>query len=383
MKTQHFTIQNIYIILSVILPVLSIYVSPIPGIDLGTACILVFGVIMLMSSQSFHMYGLLSLILLYSFVVSIPAISGGAIEYSSSGAVLVRLMRFIILSLLMIGCGYANYYNEQKYTKVLGVASLIVAGYAILQSIVFRFMGIKLRNIFGKERGGAVFSAALGQYEDVYRPPSFFLEPSAVTYFLTPFLCYILFRSKKMNYKDFLVAAVLTIGILVSTSGQGLLVIALCWGIWGITQIKSRNIAGIIIAALCAVLFFKNFDMEYSLSRITTEDELNAVDARSGGYDMVKELSGTALLFGNGYGNYDETIYYSSFAEILFCTGIIGLALVILFYAILFIKGIRYQRVLVLASLILMLGGGIYTATYLCLYLPLLLSRGRYSDLHS
>lgn len=319
----------------------------------------------------------LTILLAYSFLVSIPAIAGVATNYSAEESVLFRVMRFIIVILIMIGIGYATYFNERKYTKVLEVVSLSVAGYAILQSVVFGISGIKLRNLFGQERGGAVFSATLGEYENVYRPPSFFLEPSGVTYFLTPFLCYILFRQKKFKIRDLLVAVVVTAGMLVTTSGQALLVIALCWGIWGAMQLKSKNFGGIVIVLICAFLLVKNIDVGYTISRITTDEELNALDARSTGYDMVKEMPPVKLLFGNGYGNYDETIYYSSFAEIIFCTGIIGLLLVLFFYLILFARGNFYQRVLVLASLVLMIGGGIYTATYLCLYLPLLLPRVR------
>lgn len=379
MGKNKFSGQNIYILLSILLPVLSIYATPISGLDLGTACILVFSLFLFlfMRGLSFHLGLGLTIILTYSFLVSIPILIGIGTEYSSPSTAFFRLFRFIIILLIMIGCGYSSYYDEKKYASVLRVASIIVASYAIIQSIVFRIAGIKLRNLFGPERGGAIFSPSLGEYENVYRPPSFFLEPSGVTYFLTPLLCYILFRHKEMTTNDYLIAVVLTIGMIVSTSGQGLLVIALCWGLWVLSRILTMRITGIIVALICATLFFHYYDVSYSFSRITTNDELNAVDARTGGYDLFKSLSGNDLLFGTGFGNYDEHVYYSSFAEILFCTGVLGLLIVLSFYAILFIRGVYYQRVLVLASLLLMVGGGIYTATYLCLYLPLMLPKNK------
>ena len=374
MKKSTSYLQILYTLLTITLPVMSIYVSPFPGIDFGTLCVLLFSVFMLINKPSIKLNRLLVLLLIYSFVVTIPLIMGLTTEYySSTSSVLNRLFRFIILTVMMVGFGYTTYFDEKNYTRVLGVASLIVASYAIIQAITFRFLGFKLRNIFWQERGGAVFSSTLGEYESVYRPPSFFLEPSGVTYFLTPFLCYILFRKKTVNGLEMLSAIIITIGILVSTSGQGLFVISICWGGWGIRQLRGRKFMGLLIILICSFLFLRSYDLNYTVSRITTDEELNAIDARSGGYELVKDLPDNRIVFGTGYGNYVESIYYSSFAEIVFCTGIVGLLIVLLFYFSLFNKGVLYQKVLVISSLVLMIGGGIYTPTYLCFYLPMLL----------
>ena len=374
MKKSTSYLQILYTLLTITLPVTSIYVSPFPGIDFGTMCILLFSILMLINMPSIKLDSYLIVLLAYFFIITIPLIIGITTNnYSSTSSVLNRLFRFILLVIMMIGFGYTTYFDEKKYTKALRVASLIVASYAIIQAVTFYFFRFKLRNIFGTERGGAVFSTSLGEYETVYRPPSFFLEPSGVSYFLTPFLCYVLFRKRKMSGWDILSAMIITLGIVVSTSGQGLFIIAICWGIWGLRQMRSQRITGLLIILICSFLFLRSYDLNYTISRITTNEELNAVDARSGGYELVKELPGNSIVFGTGYGNYVESIYYSSFAEILFCTGIVGFLIVLLFYLSLFIKGSLFQKVLVISSLVLMAGGGIFTPTYLCFYLPMLL----------
>lgn len=385
MEQRKITKKNIYIFLSVFFPVLSIYASPIPGVDFGTLCVLVFALVMFMSNPSIKMPRPLTFLLLYSALSIIPVLFGLLPEYSSTNSILVRLLRFIVVLVVMIGFGYTTYYDENSYVKTLRFLSIIVSTYAILQTVVFNFTGIKLRNIFGLERGGAMFTSTLGEYESIYRPPSIFLEPSGVTYFLTPFLCYILFHQKKTSRKDLFIAALVSVGIVVSTSGQGLMVLALCWGIWFFSQIRKMNISSILLAFILGAILFNNFDFSFSTSRITRTDELNAIDARAGGYELFRQMSGFDMIFGNGFGNYVEEVYYSSFAEILFCTGCLGLLIVLVFYLFLFVKGVRYQKILVLASILLMFGGGIYTATYLCLYLPLLLQPGsniilRYRD---
>ena len=376
-RTDRLSKQNIYIVLSILLPVLSIYVSPIPGLDLGTACILFFSVFLFGNKSVFRINFILGLLLFYTFVATIPSLIGLTTSYSTETIILLRMMRFVLLIIIMIGLGYSNYFDEHKYTRVFEFVAIIVAIYAMLQSVVFKFTGVKLRNIFGQVRGGTIFSSLLGEYESVYRPPSIFLEPSSVTYFLTPILCYSLFSDKRISVKRVSFSIIISAGILVSTSGQGLLVVAICWGIWGISRLRSLSFGGILVLLISITFIVNSYDFDYTISRITTDDALNAVDARAGGYDLVKEMTLDSFMFGNGYGNYDESVYYSSFAEILFCTGVLGLIIVLSLYFWLFIKGVAYQKVLVIASILLMVGGGIYTATYLCLYLPLLLPQSR------
>ena len=115
-----------------------------------------------------------------------------------------------------------------------------------------------------------------------------------------------------------------------------------------------------------------NFDFSSTINRVTTTENMNAVEARQGGYLLFDTLSGTYKVFGTGYGNYNDSVYYSSFAEIMFCTGYIGLVLVMLLFLSPLRKGSIFQKVLAVSCVLLMSGGGIYTASYLCLYIPLL-----------
>ena len=100
---------------------------------------------------------------------------------------------------------------------------------------------------------------------------------------------------------------------------------------------------------------------------------MSAIDARSTGYVSLSLLNEIQRIFGVGYGNYLETMYYTSLADILFCLGYVGLIINIVLFSKLYIKGCVFQRVLVIATCVLMLSGGIYTATYLCYYFPLII----------
>ena len=144
---------------------------------------------------------------------------------------------------------------------------------------------------------------------------------------------------------------VVSAGILVTTSGQGLFILALCWGIWCLRGIKTRDFKKLVGFLIVLIVLLSSYDFDRTIGRIITQDELNAIDARSGGYLMISQLDESQLLFGVGYGNYDEEYYYSSFAEIIFCLGYFGLALVVLMYLVAFFRGRTYQKILVLSSL--------------------------------
>ncbi len=372
---------KIFTAITVLLPILSVYLSPIEGVDLGTFIVLLFGLLCLKKrSLKFSLHAGLTIVMAYTLFYSLLiTIMPDTTLYSSTSSIISRLFRFILMLIIMIGVGTTNYVDREKLIKFLRIVSLIVAVYAILQLIFFHFTGLKLINTFGPTKQGVIFHAELHEFERVYRPPSLFLEPSSAVYYLVPYLCYALFYKEmdmKLLRRNLYDALIISLGILCTTSGQGFLVIVLCWSIWLLRQIYQKHFKKALIPLFVIILMqllgiFP--DIDYTISRISAPDDgISAIDARAGGYDAFEGLDSIHQIFGTGFGNYDETIYYSSFADILFCTGICGLILVLAFLFSLFIKGQFYQKILVITMIVLMSGGGIYSATYLCFYLPIL-----------
>lgn len=372
------TSYNIYNFLCVYMPLLYIYSSPVPGVDWGTALV-VLCAFSFMSGKRIHSDGMpttLIIVLLYSIVCTIFNFVVGTHEYSNSTSVILRAGRFVVVMVTMMGFGYSSKFEPAKYLKLLRGLSLFVAGYAMLQALVYRLIGVKLINVIGGTNGDLALSSALGEYETMYRPPSIFIEPSHACYFLVPYLCYVLFcnpsTNDKINKMRFREAIFISLGMLFTTSGQGLTVLAVCWGFWFIRSAKNLNIRSLLIFTILFVYLLYKFDFSSTINRVTTTENMNAVEARQRGYLLFDTLPSTYKLFGTGYGNYDDTVYYSSFAEIMFCTGYIGLVLVMLLFLGPLRKGSIFQKVLAVSCVLLMSGGGIYTASYLCLYIPLL-----------
>ncbi len=374
MKERMFSASNIFIFLCVFLPILSSYLSPIPGVDFGTFLVLVFTPYMLCAGKwKFHLPLLLVVVLIYTFFCTIYALLGTEF-FSTPTSIVTRTGRFLFLIIILIGRGIPSFYEENKFIRFLGKVSIIVAAYAIIQYIAYYFTGIRLPNIF--------FSAAKPKptmFVDIiaeYRPASFLLEPSHASYYLTPYLCCTLFKKElKKEKNNMLKSFLITLGILCTTSGQGLIIVAICWGIWLFREFKSFNFRRIIVIAVFGVLLLLNFDFSYTINRMTTTEELNAVDGRMGGYNLISKMDVSELIIGKGFGNYDETVFYASYADIIFCTGFIGLILVVLMFLSFFIKGDFFKRVLILCFLVLMGGSGIYSATFICFFFPLFVSK--------
>lgn len=388
--------KKAYALLTVFLPVLAVYASPIPGFDLGTFLVLIFGLVCISFANKTTQIKIpiaLLLVLVYTALTMVMAmLDTESHNYSSTTSIVMRTVRFLFMLFIMLGIGAPSYFDYELVEKYLRRLTLFVAIYAVVQLLFFNLTGAKLINVIGPTKIGISFDSQLSEYEQTYRPPSIFIEPSSVTYYIVPYLCISLFASfsgdtfgTRNRKRDLIDAIIITIGGLCTTSGQGIIAIALAWSLWlVISVIKKGNRRNLLLSPLILIVviyLYTSGALDFTLERMGINSEThNALDARMGGYLAFDQLSAFTQIIGTGYGNYREDIYYTSFADIMFCTGYIGLILVVIMYLQFFIKGHTFQKVLVVSSFVIMLGGGIYTATYLCFYLPLLMCRSPHRE---
>jgi hypothetical protein len=383
--------RKAYTLITVFLPVLAVYSSPIRGFDLGTFVVLGFGVCCILDFFLRNKGRIkapipLLIVMIYTVVTAlVTIIADSSVFYSSETSVIMRTARFIIMLFIMLFIATPSYFDYSLFEKYLRRVTLFVSIYAIIQLLFYSITGMKLINVFGATKQGVQFESTLDQYETTYRPPSIFLEPSNVTYYVVPYLAISLFASfsegklgERNKRRDFIDAVIITLGVVCTTSGQGAIVIMAAWGLWAVVSIFKKGVGKTIgyfpVLGIAAFVLFKSDSFQYTIGRLyTSGNEMSAIDARYTGYLALDFLSGSTKIFGTGYGNYIEKIYYPSFADIMFCTGVVGLVLVLIMYMIYFRKGCTFQKILVILSFVIMMGGGIYTATYLCFYLPLLL----------
>ncbi len=218
----------------------------------------------------------------------------------------------------------------------------------------------------------------LGNPLKMYRPSSIFMEPSHMAMYCTPALLMLLL-SPKFNWRRCLLAVLITVGVIASTSGLG---IVLCMGLWflylalycgdggsgkpigfikGFT-LKERRFAGIpikgkrygsftfhgltvrpiniilvgslVLGAVLMYLFVEVF--RDSINRILfSEDGYNAIAGRTvSGARAVSDLRGSEWLLGKAVPGSEASWYMSAFYETIYKYGLIGAAISYVFYVV-------------------------------------------------
>lgn len=190
-----------------------------------------------------------------------------------------------------------------------------------------------------------------GSANGFYRPCAFFLEPSHLFIYCFPILCVTLL-SPNMSKIKFHISVLITLGMILSTSGMG---IAVSIGIWGLYYAlynngkNKRNVACIhnifsarniyLLIMLIIVLVIMYFQVEFfrnavdRIFAIGNSERSTAIDGRTERASiLIGNLSGSSFIFGltedtSGI-NYNLPGFYGT----LYKYGIVGLILSYLYY---------------------------------------------------
>lgn len=372
---------KVYPWILVLLPVLSIYkVGPL---DLDVVVMAAFFLSALffrrhvrLTPTGMNILWLIGYILVITFINMLVGQ-----KFSSSSDILMRTGRYCLYLLIVffLGNECVSYETLMKAYRVVAYAATI---YIIIQTLVFYGAGITLPNRIG--------GSAKSNEVSVGRLRSFYTEPAVMSYSLVPFIACSLFgkhdESQKRNSS--FGAVFVSGGIILSTSGQGILTIALLWAIWIVMQIragnfKTKNLLLLIGIAIVAAILYHVGILEFALGRTSNTGEGSATDARMSGYESILLLSPLQRIFGAGFGNYVventfglDVVYqfvnYSSLAEFLFTLGAVGTLLWLVFFVWLFRKCSGCGKMLFVAMLPLALGGCPLTGIQFPLWLTLI-----------
>lgn len=373
--------QKVYPWLLVTLPILVQY--PIGPLDLDVIVMLAFFVgcllfrrHLLVTPLGKYMLGIIG----YIVVTVVINLAVGE-KFSSASQIVLRAGRYCLYLFIVFfqGNESVDYKSLMRAYRVVAYAATI---YVILQTVAFYGAGITLPNKLG--------GSSIDAEGEVGRLRSFYSEPSVMGYSLVPFIaCSLLGEKYKHSGKGgALDAMFVSIGIILSTSGQGILATAVVWVCWLLIRIKNRQfqvkeLVLLLAIAAAAVILYKTGILEFALDRAGNTDEGGAIDARMSGYMTLRLLSPLQLLFGTGFGNYVvenlfaldvfyEFVNYSSIAEFLFTLGIVGTALWVVFFGILFRRSTACVRVLILAMVVLGTTGCPMTGIFFPLWVSLM-----------
>lgn len=287
--------QRFFSLILVLSPILSAY-GLSPQAEFGIFSVLVFGILTILFNKGrftpkfpkgYLLFFVVALFFAVVFTKSLP----------------LRLLLFSVN--IAIACRFADYeYVVKYYSK----AVVFCCVYFLFQEIVFIVTGVRASGLipfFPIIYGDTI--AYTEHLVEAGRSASVFLEPSYLVQYLFPYLAIKLFSS---NPDDFKKAVYVSLIILLVRSGNGVLLLAVTWGIWFFYSNIRRSKKIIIAVAATAVVGLVLISVpEFYDSIFGRMAELQSYDANerffsSGfirifrGYYLYSEMSSFQQLFG-------------------------------------------------------------------------------------
>lgn len=376
--------QKIFTIIIILFPIINIYQSGINiSIGIGDALLLVFLAINMPNVLKKKLvvtdyFFFLVYIIIISFI-DVAVINGGIIPVGN----LIRIVRHGFLGVII--CVYMpHYFNLQYGMYLMKLWSCVVSIGIVFQSLLYyvfhrlQFFWLPVEAFTGGElvagRISHMTSLANGGN---FRPSFVFIEPAGFTQYVIVGVLLFLFCEKRKE-KSIIGAGLCSIGILLSTSAGGILVMALGWMVWlmkvlkrAVTEKKiERYICWILLFLLSIVMGVMLFTgvgkmmirrfSEVSLTKPATSGNLRVLR----GFLIFLELHPLQKIFGLGLGNIDDYFtlmqlpmpygsgeYMNGLAYILNSGGIIGAMLLL---SVLFRRMFRKSYFFIALSLIVL-----------------------------
>lgn len=264
-------------------------------------------------------------------------------------------MLFLILIVIFLGNNWFDFKDFFKWTVRI---SCIAAVCVILQNLMYMTVNIHIPFLnVGMLRDGISGYEKLmstGMSSGAYRPSAFFLEPSAFTQYAYPIMVYLLFKSgSKRSIKR---AVLISIGIVASTSGMGIMLTLGLWGLFlfynsfGAGKIKKKWVCLLVTVVLgMIIVYILSPQLQYSVQRIFTRmgGHTSAIQGRlGGGQYYISLLEKSEMLLGTGDSGAELTIYMSGIYHLIYTDGIICLVLFMLMFAVQAIRRKGFDRIM-------------------------------------
>lgn len=259
----------------------------------------------------------------WSFGAVIPLILFSVYEIFNHGVGLFEFGREALLVAYCIAAA-SGVFDLKYYAKVIVRIATIASVLLFLQYACFYIFGFHLQLVVTSFLNSSAEQWVLlsktgligvtGKPMSFYRPSAFFLEPSHLTLFCFPALAMIIF-SPNFNRKHIVSAVLISLGIVLSTSGMG---IALVFGFWSLYFLiklsgkgsfwertkhlfKPKNLIWLSLIIVSVVLLYFVFDpFRMSINRVLGIGvRQSAFAGRMGtGIKALGDLSGIEFFFG-------------------------------------------------------------------------------------
>ena len=340
-----------------LLPVLMCYKIPVVEYGTSTVLIAILMIPAMIYSLNSSGYDKKLLKIIFPFFIYVTYV------LTKSSSINILLQISIVVHFVAIINGMVIVDKLKSYIiRITILASIIV----LAQTVVHYAIGYHIPCIYFpgildtlKEQYFSGIYTGVSRWGGMYRPCAFFLEPAHMAQYSFVGLLLALFSDDVPMKKKI----VISVGILATSSGIGILCTSLCWILWAyITKVdgsfldklvnfsKYAILGTIVYYMLLQIPYFKN-----AVNRFTVKEdgEYNAVDGRLFFWDRyIGDASTSQLLWGFGYDALPDS-FFTGMMTVLYAYGYVG---IILFYASLLIllfglKGISRYIILIYIGL--------------------------------
>ncbi|SDA30813.1 hypothetical protein SAMN02910447_03267 [Ruminococcus sp. YE71] len=387
MKKLYDSKSRLYIWIVFLTPFLSVYGLKSLGLDFGTLSLIIAFMVMCIKKKlainfpKFDLWGVYIVYLLLGIVLYeiniIPS-------FVSSTSIITRAGKYILLILILLFSIKNDFFEYEYVISVYIKLSLLACMFILVQTIAFYLFG---RIIHGylpfflyAETYESQLTVGIGT---LYRPTSFFYEPSHFSQYCGMALPIILFKYGETDKRKYWYAIIVTLSIIASTSGMGIFLAGLVWIIWMMTESniinRTLNVKKIILATIIISVSYLFVVSDYGnkvTSRLIGKNTgLSAFDARTGSFEDIVQMDFWSLLFGNCYGNVIENKYMTSWIFNIWCLGIVGSLIILFLYFFCFKDAYRKEiKIIVLINIISSFLGTTFMGVYFLIYFFVILS---------
>jgi len=275
----------------------------------------------------------------------------------------------------------------QKAKKWIINIALIASVCLIIQSLMHGILSIHIPMlptfILNDEQLASYgYSIIHGMSEgaNIYRPSSFFLEPSHFVQFSCLAIALLLFDNEKEEKKNIKKAIFVTIAVIATVSSTGFALLLILWGIWvlfGDNKDKTPKwgkaivISIMLIGSASFVFVSSNSVLGVYFQRILPSNLKNLADSQEGRFwanRYLNDFSASEWMFGKGIGTVPHG-YFMGYARIIFQLGLVGFILFLLVIFIGMIKGNKISRIIGLLYVVLLFGAEFDVFRYIIFYL--------------
>ncbi|HEM4275639.1 TPA: hypothetical protein U1X82_000366 [Streptococcus suis] len=380
---KKFSVSKLYTWALVLLPLVSIYGISEINLDFGTLALLLLlpfvineqGKIVLEKRIVFPwlLYVIYIVISLY-----FPTIFGKE-TYLTNGSMYVRAFKNILYIFILILSTSRGIINKDYFVQIYLKITKICTYYIFIQAALYYTIRFNLPGYINI----MLVAEGYGERLDVtsfslFRPTSLFYEPAHFFEYVVIGVIIYLFRYKETPKNDIFNAIFLALGIVLSTSGMGILTIAGIFGFWLLQQLSRtkfirvrKEIFFLTVIGLIAVAFFLQSGFGQSvLSRLfDTGTNYSALDGRTEIYERIFSFDTGRVLLGSGYGNVLEHYFYPSWAFSLWCLGIIGSSVIVILYLLAYFQSrVTIAKIIVLVNFMLCFVSTLFMGKNLLLY---------------